>query len=258
MTTALTNTGDGFDGYNIDVAGKENKPSGIFRGERLKFGKTGEWENPAGEVIDEGVKLIFLDITRLVVRWGKEKGPPLETVVLAPGEKVPDIEAWNDQIPKDEWLIDMNGRPRGPWQFQQVCHFLDPKSMSQFHWVDSTVGGSICIRECIDSVKAMRRFRPGAAPVVELGSKFMDTRFGGRQRPHLQISSWVNLPGTGAEPQQAAALPAPAATAATVIEAKPVKDKPKPSMITTLDVAAPLEAVKPPTIGEEMNDEIGF
>jgi hypothetical protein len=149
---------------------------------------------------------------------------------------------WNDQVPKSEWLVDMNGKPKGPWQFQQVCHLLDPKSMAQFHWVDSTTGGSICIRECIDSVKAMRRFRPGAAPVIELSEKFMNTKFGGRNRPHFIIRSWVNLPGS--EPQQAAALPAPISAAA------------KP--ITTLDVAAPLETVKPPTVAEEMNDEIGF
>jgi hypothetical protein len=92
MATALTNTSDGFDGYNIDVDGKESKQSGLFRGERLKFGKSAEWETKEGEVVEASTRLIFLNIDRLLVRWGKEKGPPLETVVLAPGEKIPDVE----------------------------------------------------------------------------------------------------------------------------------------------------------------------
>jgi hypothetical protein len=258
-TTELVNTADGITGYADEVAGQETKKSGLFRGTRLKFGQTAEWEVD-GEVIDPETRLILIDIARIVTKWADKK--PVETVVLEPGEKWPDVELWNDKVPRTEWIQGMNGL-RGPWQSQRIVYLLDPTSMSQYHWPDGTVGGGIAIREAVDSIKAMRRFRPGAAPVVELSSKFMNTKFGGRQRPHFEIHNWVSLPG--AEPQPAA-LPAPPlnSTAAPVIEAraepaaKPAAAaKKKPTKrISTLDIAAPLTPVKPVTLREELNDEI--
>jgi hypothetical protein len=218
-TLVETNATDGLSGYTNEVAGKETRSSGLFLGTRIKFSKTAEWEAD-GEPIASETRLILTDIARTVTRWGLDQ-KPAETQVLEPGEKFPDLEAWNDALPRSEWVQGMNG-PQGPWQAQQVCYFLDPKKMAVFHWIDSSVGGSIAIRELVDSTKAMRRFRPGAAPVVELGSKHMNTRFGGRQRPHLNIVNWATMPG---EEPQAAALPAP---------------------------------VKPVTVDEEMNDAIGF
>jgi hypothetical protein len=212
---------DGIDGFCDETEGKETKQSGLFRGTRLKFGKTAEWEIKDGDVIDPKTRLILIDVARIVTKWGPDR-KPVETIVLQPGERFPDIEAMNDKVPTTEWVQGING-PQGPWQSQQVVYFLDPKSMSHFHWPDGTVGGSIAIRNAVDSTKAMRRFRPGAAPVVELSSVFMATRFGGRQRPHFAIHSWVSLPGNG-DQAQPAALPAP----------------------------------QPVTLAEEMNDSIPF
>jgi hypothetical protein len=86
----------------------------------------------------------------------------------------------------------------------------------------------------------MRRFRPGAAPIVELSNTFMKTAYGGRQRPHFKIHGWVSLPGEEAKP---VALPAPDATPAAPTAAV------QPNSIT-------LEAVKPVSVAEEMDDEI--
>jgi hypothetical protein len=271
LATAPALTTDGIDGHTDEVTGQETKKGGLFRGTRIKFSKTCQWEID-DEPIDPAIRLIFIDVTRIVTRWGPDK-KPVETIVLEPGEKWPDHEAWNDALPHTEWIQGMNGLV-GPWRPQQIVHFLNPKSMAQFHWADGTVGGSIAIREAVESIKAMRRFRPGAAPVVELASKFMNTKFGGRQRPHFAIHNWVSPPG---EEPQPAALPAPSPApsgsaaapiieAAPVVEAKaePVKDAPaakkakKAKQIGALDVAAPLTPVTPVTIDEEMNDSIGF
>jgi hypothetical protein len=170
-----------------------------------------------------------------VTKWGPDK-KPVETIVLGPGEKFPDVTAWNDKLPHTEWVMGLNGL-RGPWQSQQIVYFLDPRSMAQFHWPDSTTGSSIAISAAVDSIKAMRRFRPGAAPIVELSSTFMPTKFGGRQRPHFVIHSWVSMPGK--EPQQPAALPAPAAP-------------------TVTGEAITLDAVEPVSLAEEMDDDIPF
>jgi hypothetical protein len=226
LITATPPPFDGLDGYTDKVEGTENrKNSGLLRGTVLKFGNTAEWEiKDDGEVLGPEIRLILTDVARVVTKWGADK-KPAETVVLGHGEQFPDVEDWNDKTPKSEWIDGLNG-PRGPWQTQQIVYFVDPRSMAQFSWPTSTTGGAIAIRELMDSVKAMRRFRPGACPLIELSSKFMNTKFGGRQRPHFVIHNWVGLPGN--EPQPAA-LPAPTAT---------------------------VQSVKPVTLQEELNDEI--
>ena len=235
LVTSTALAPDGIDGHNDEVDGQETKQSSLFRGTRIKFGKTAEWEIKGGETIDSKTRLILIDVARIVTKWGSDK-KPVETIVLGPGEKFPDISAWNDKLPHTEWVMGLNGL-RGPWQSQQIVYFLDPRSMAQFHWPDGTTGGSIAISEAVDSIRAMRRFRPGAAPVVELSSKFMNTKFGGRQRPSFVIHSWISLPGK--EPQQPAALPAPAAPA-----------------VTGESIA--LDAVEPVSLSEEMDDAIPF
>jgi len=72
----------------------------------------------------------------------------------------------------------------------------------------------------------MRRTRgPNVFPIATLSDVFMNTKFGGRQRPAFKIVKWTRLGGEGGE--EIAALPAP--TAPTVSE---------------------------PTLAEDFNDEL--
>jgi hypothetical protein len=243
MNTAAPPAMDGITGYTDEVAGHEMKKGGLFRGTRIKFSKTSEWE-VNGEVVAPETRLILIDVTRIATRWAYDesgKKMPAETLVLEPGERFPDTEAWNEALPRSEWVKGFNG-PEGPWKPQQIVYLLNPKSMKQYHWADWTIGGGIAIREAIGAIQEMRKFRPGAAPVVELSTTFMPTRFEGRQRPDFIIHSWVALPS---EEQQPAALPAPAAA-------------PAPTTIEVQPESITLTPVKPVSIGEEMNDEIGF
>jgi hypothetical protein len=143
LVASATQTVDGITGHTSEVDGQETKQSSLFRGTRIKFGKTAEWEIKGSEVIDSQTRLIFIDVARIVTRWGPDK-KPAETIVLKPGEKFPDIATWNDKLPHTEWIMGLNGL-RGPWQSQQIVYFLDPRSMAQFHWPDGTTGGSIAI-----------------------------------------------------------------------------------------------------------------
>jgi hypothetical protein len=46
----------------------------------------------------------------------------------------------------------------------------------------------------------MRRFRgEHVYPVITLSDTFMNTRFGGRQRPHFQIRRWIKHGGEGGQ-----------------------------------------------------------
>jgi hypothetical protein len=56
----------------------------------------------------------------------------------------------------------------------------------------------------------MRRFRgQNVYPVVTLSDTFMPTRFGGRQRPHLEIKRWITFgDGTALSAAEPRLLPA--------------------------------------------------
>jgi hypothetical protein len=78
----------------------------------------------------------------------------------------------------------------------------------------------------------MRRFRgANVYPVVKLADVFMNTRFGGRQRPHFDIIKWITLDGGDN------ALPAP--------------EQPK-----LANQGA--QEVKPPSAKEATDDEVRF
>jgi hypothetical protein len=188
-------TVDGFDGFEDRHVGgdDEGRVAGVG-GDILKFSNEATWELRDGTQLPPELELIAVDILRIVVKWVDQK--PVEQRVLAPGERVPDIEALNAACPKSEWGVDFNNNPRGPWQFQYLVLLLDPKTMDKYRYPTSTAGGAIAIRELVDKCKWMRRYRgEHVYPVITLADKFMNTRFGGRQRPHFVVVRWVALGG---------------------------------------------------------------
>jgi hypothetical protein len=271
-TTAPATAGDGFDNYTDHVEGDDSpQQQGILRGTHLKFDATAQWERRDGEVIGPEVKLIVTDIARAVLKWGPgaDKKPP-ETTIIPPGVPFPDVDAMNEATSKDQWRQGPAGL-QGPFQVQQAVYMLEPVSMETFTFTTSSIGGFIAVRDLVDKVRTMRRYRGAVSPIVTLGDTAMRTRFGERRRPHFSIVDWVRMGGSD-EPQQAV-LPAPHAApsgAATVIETAPVIEA-SPAKV---EPAGPVPAVKPAkkrksksssfdhvpplTVNEELNDEIGF
>lgn len=196
---------DGFDAYEDAIEGEEEQsPSGrVIQGTRLKFTNEACWIDDADNELPAGLELVVVDIGRVVQKWIDQQ--PAETIMLGPGERFPEVAKLNADCPKSEWREGPNGQLQGPWQAQHIAYLLDPKTMSRFTWPTSTVGGAICIRDIVDRTKWMRRYRgEHVYPVVELSDTFMNTRFGGRQRPHFNVKRWVALGGAGGN-----ALPAP-------------------------------------------------
>jgi hypothetical protein len=267
-TTALPATvGDGFDHYTDHVQGDEGRPQqqGLIRGLLVTFGNTAEWETKDSEVIGPGVKLIVTDIIRAVVKWGTGKGPPEQTIIVPPGQPFPDVDAMNEATPRDQWRQGPAGL-QGPWQRQQLVVMIEPQSMNTYTYVTSTVGGGIAVRDLVDKVRTMRRYRGPVSPIVTLGDVPMRTRFGERRRPAFHIVDWVRM---GGEPQPAALPgPSPAPTSdssAAVIEATPITQAPPFEVEPAAEPAkkrrakaSALNRVAPLTVNEELNDEIGF
>jgi hypothetical protein len=222
---------DGFEGYEDAVEGGEEQTSGrVIQGMLVKFTNESTWVDSAGEELPANLELIVIDVGRIVQKWSD--GVPVETIILAPGQKFPDIKALNAEVPKEEWEEGPDGTPRGPWQSQHLCYLLNEQDMTRYTWPTGTVGGAICIRDLVDRTKWMRRFRgQNVFPIVSLADVFMNTRFGGRQRPHFNIVKWVTFDGGGN------VLPAP--------------DQPK---LTNQGA----QEVKPPSAKEVTRDEIGF
>jgi hypothetical protein len=227
---------DGFDGYEDRYEGNnEEYAGGIIQGALVKFTNEIEWV-ANGEALPADLELVAVDVLRVVQRW-KDK-TPIETIVLEPHQRIPDLDAMNEEIPKSEWVEDPSGKPRGPWQLQRLVYLLNSATMDRYTYVTGTTGGEIAIRELTDKTKWCRRFRGAHVhPVVTLSDCFMKTRFGGRQRPNFVIKRWIDLSGDGR------ALPAPA------------ENTPKPPV---LEQGMPERIVKEPNLAEQMNDELPF
>jgi hypothetical protein len=271
--------GDGFEGYEDQIEGGDRRQGGVIRGSVVKFTNETTWVTRDGEELPHDLELVAVDIGRVVQKWVDQQ--PVETRILEPGEKFPDLKELNDNTPRSEWGVDLNGNPRGPWQAQHIVYLLNPATMDRYSFPTGTTGGAICVRELVDKTNWMRRFRGAHVyPVVALSDRFMNTKFGGRQRPHFLIKRWVDLDG-GEEVALPAPEPAPK-PAAAALENKPA-EAPKNPAAADDDDRSPAAArerlarskttrrgvtrfsggrrgatVEPVSPGEEMDDEIPF
>jgi hypothetical protein len=224
---------DNFDGWDDTVEGVDRpEGAGVIQGTLLKFSNEAKWVTRDDDEMPSDLELIIVDVIRVVQRW--QDGSPIETRILQPGEKFPDVDALNEAVPRDEWIEGPDGQLRGPHQAQSIVYMLDPSTMDRYSYPTGTVGGRIAIRELVDKTTWIRRMRgDNVYAVVTLGDCFMKTRFGGRQRPHFQNVRWTRLGGDNSN-----------------VEALP----PPPSTPTPQVAAPPL--VQEPSVAEELNDPL--
>jgi hypothetical protein len=240
MTNQVTKTNlppvDGFAGYEDRVEGDdEQQTGGVIHGALLKFANEATWVTRDGDELPPDLELVAVDVGRVVQKWIDQR--PVETIVLEPHQKFPDVQELNEKTPRDEWSEGPDGQPRGPWQSQHITYLLNIETMDRYSFPTGTVGGSIAVRELVDRTKWTRKFRgSNLYPVVTLGDVHMNTRFGGRQRPCFVIKRWVNL---GADDK---ALPAPTENTPT----QPAR------------VESGARTIEEPSLREQMNDDLPF
>jgi hypothetical protein len=230
---------DNFEGWEDGIEGDDRpQGAGIIQGTLVKFTNEAEWTTRDGDALAANLELVAVDVARVVQKWQDQQ--PVETIILQPHQKFPDIEEMNEKVPKKEWVEGPDGNLRGPWQAQHIVYLLDPKTMDKYTFPTGTTGGRIGVRELVDKTMWMRRLRgPSVHPVITLADAFMKTKWGGRQRPHFKIVRWVRLGGEGGE-----------------VEALPPPTPPPPQ--TTAQSDLPLKEVEEPSLKEEMGDEIPF
>ena len=100
---------DGFAGYEDGVEGHERPANaGLIQGTLLKFSNEAKWVTRDDDEISSDLKLIAVDVQRVVQKW--QDGQPIETKILEPGEKFPDLEILNADIPQSEWVEGPDGK----------------------------------------------------------------------------------------------------------------------------------------------------
>jgi hypothetical protein len=257
---------DNFGRFNDSVEGANDDGHGasILNGIRLKFTNEARWETPDGDDFTDR-ELVAINVRRVEVRWGESGKPPKDWREVAPGEQFRDLTALNESIPKSEWREGFDGNLKGPWERQYILEFVNLDDMQRYSFPTSTIGGFRCIRELDDRVKLMRRYRgENVYPKARLTHTHMPTRYGGRERPHCEITDWIKIGGGEAEavsppqapllpPEQEQATPPPPQQEQIAPEASPPQAQ-AVSQAETLKI----QPVSEPTLQEELNDKVPF
>src|SRR5262245_49871347 len=131
--------------------------------------------------------------------------------------------------------------------------------MQRYSFPTSTIGGFRCIRELDDRITLMRRFRgENVYPIVQLTRTHMPTKYGGRERPHLEIKGdWRRIGGGEAEAlpsPQAPSLPPEQEQAASPPQQEQATSPPQAQAVNEA-ATIKTQRVSEPTLQEELNDK---
>ena len=193
---------DGFRGFTDQIEGDEDgQSSSLFQGKRIKFTNDYNWM-VNGVRLPDTFEAVVTEVLRCVLKWHPDKTQAPEVKVLGPGEKFPDIDTLNEKTSREEWVEGPDGKVRGPWQIQYLLRLIETTAaMERFSYPTSTIGGGIAVRELVERINWVRRFKGvNVYPVIGFADTFMNSRkFSGRQRPHLPVKRWVTLGGSDSE-----------------------------------------------------------
>jgi hypothetical protein len=218
--TKMPIVSDGLDAYDEDDARLS-----LIKGTKLKFTNEGAWETGDSEVISPEQPFYAIEIIKAVQYWLPEGRPDnTKTIILAPDEKWPDIDQLNAEAPDEDW-VEKFGRKVGPYQRTYVVYLITPDNMRIYTFPTSTDGGGRAVRELREATRLARRVKGlQVFPKLRLTDEFMNTQYGGRQRPSFAIIGFETL---GAETALVAAEAKQIEHQTTKpVEAKSVEAKP--------------------------------
>jgi hypothetical protein len=194
----------------------------ITVGERAKF-DNGVWSNGAGTPLLPERKYVVLGTTRKLVRF-HEEGPP-DVIAKKPGEHLPDPKDLNEKIPQKQWLEGLDGKPRPPWARWYITVFLDVLDAQLYTHANSTFGAmraTMQLEERIDWMCALQGAEVMA--LIQLRDALMPTSYGPKRRPEFEVIGWRKFTD---------------------------------GALRLVDQSTPaLKAIEPPSLGEQLNDEI--
>jgi hypothetical protein len=264
---------DGLSSFSLEHLGRR---SPAFGSARVTTFNNGQFTTREGEVIGPEREQILLGLAKIIQKFVGKK--LIDTIIVPPKQPFPDIDSMNESAPREEWGVDLNGKPAGPYQRVLVLKLLDAKTMDRYAFVTKSIGGGIAVGDITDKVKIMRRLRgPNVTAVISCQSTTMKTSYNPRTpRPDFKVVRWIALaasPEPVAPPAPvktlgpAAATAAPEGASAASATAAVPEASPAASETTAAPEAVPAEAVDtttigtvvlPPTLKEELRDEVPF
>jgi hypothetical protein len=181
---------------------KSDKPRLIATGSVILKCVDGHWSD--GDGLTPATEMLAVATTIGLQCWSDKE--LLDEIVERPGEKLPNVDDLNKQIPRNEWRPGLDGQPRPPWQLNWVIYLIDLESATKYTFLNSTTGAKIAVTRLADKMKTMRILRgAGVRPLVKLDSRPMKTSYGQKMRPEFTVIDWRDfgeasgglLPGGG-------------------------------------------------------------
>jgi hypothetical protein len=210
---------------------------GVIKGSLAKWSAEEGWHDRDG--VDLPSPMIVIGTQHVVQRFKDKK---LVNTILPP---LPDLDELNNAVPRDEWELDLNGKPRPPYALFHVAYLLNPIDASLYTCINASVGTGIAVDRLESRMKLMRHLRgANVNPVVTLGEAPMKTRFGMKTRPEFVIKDWRSFGPTTIEAQPQTPRLAP-----------PTVPTPEPRTIDKY-VEIVGRKVKPVSLAEELNDAV--
>jgi hypothetical protein len=165
-------------------------------GTLLRF-NNGEYSDKDRNPIPIGTRLLVHELDAILQKW---KGGEAVVIERDPVTgKLPDVDDLNDQIPRSEWELDLNGNPRPPWERTFRVFLLDPDTGQKFAFINATAGASMAFSDLKGAMQT-KRFLHGVDlyPIVLLQVKqWKPEKFAARLRPYFHPVEWIQ-PGGGA------------------------------------------------------------
>jgi hypothetical protein len=185
---------DGFDGFSDRTEGEDPRRTGALNGTiRVRFTNDAKYvRTDTEQQMPPEKEYVGVNLGRACVKF--VHGKLEDTRTLEAKEAFPDIKRLNEEAPKSEWSEGPDGKMHGPYTNQYILFFLDPTLMDRFSFPTSTIGGGMAMRALADRTSLMREVRGDRVyPVLTLGDIFMNTKYGGRQRPHFIVKRFITL-----------------------------------------------------------------
>jgi hypothetical protein len=263
----------------------------LLRGTLLKWKEVNGYLDRDGVQPMEGPYLLW-GMEQGYQRWKDQT--LIDEIIDKP---LPDLEQLNAAIPKSEWEPGLDGHPRPPYSHQYCVYLLDPNDGQFFTLMNSTVGMKMLWESLDERWRVMRHLRGAdVIAVANLATRpFRTAKWGIKQRPDLKLE-WRKPRGGGGDilagpvaptPQLPPASSAPSASSAPPAQTSTSVPAPMPDASTSphapprsanppapppppparpapsgeqkrTDGLAFLDAVKPLTLREELNDDVPF
>src|ERR1700730_16116556 len=141
-----------FDGFEFDDG---EARSGSNYG-KFDAAAMAHWHDRDGALKHLGLWIVA-NLFPELLKWSGKK--VVDLIVPTSGERLPDTDELNAEMPVSDWAEDFPGNPKGPWLRIDTIHLVDPETGAKLIVSNSTVGQRIAYQNLKERTQFMRRFR---------------------------------------------------------------------------------------------------